>query len=320
MHAFSLITIWTQIIDSVTMNLKELFMPKHIADKTKTKRMLAIIEVIDRAGRLSKANIDERVAGILGCKVSDIKKSIYNDLTALVSENSIIEERFTPDGVLIEDYDPEKHKNTRCEYISTKKASDISGIGDLKSLGANILVSDGLKNDVQITEGGILYKDFINIHFQLEDEFINIKIKRDAIPVSIIITRIKDDQKLTIKDFQSFLGKRCIVLTLPTPNISSYKSEKHPGHARINITKDVKLEIMDYGSKNQTYIQKLTKSDVDNLLLQGKKFGDITSTKASWASIKIGSSSAITLTPLKTQTFELPLSIDLSTHFRLLIN
>ena len=296
------------------------YMPKQPANITKAKRIQTILEVIERWGRLQKAQIDEHVAQSLGIDVNDIKKSTYLDLTDLVVDHSIIEYRYSPDGALLEEYDPVKHKNTRCEYESRKRGSQISGAALLESKGAKVLVSERLRRSVQVTNivSGVDLIYF-NMLFELEDMFFNLRVKLDDLPFTLILTRIKEGEKVTINDFEAVFKKRSIVLSLPIPNLSSYSEKSRFGHSSLTVVSPDDIQVSDLGSRNGTAVLKLITEEAEILIKKGSLIGDVTTTEV-WSSIKAGKAAPIEIKLNELRSFAAPLVIQASNAFRLLIN
>ena len=81
----------------------------------KHQRIRAIYDVL-KDDELNKPALSSRVAAFLGVSIKSINKSLYRDLSDLVREGSLEEIRRYPNGDLIEEYDPDEHKNTRCSW------------------------------------------------------------------------------------------------------------------------------------------------------------------------------------------------------------
>ena len=109
-------------------------MPKAAAGITKDRRKRAILEVIERWGRMNIDQITQRLSALLGVNASSAKRSLYRDLEELVNEGVLIDVRFTRDGCPIKEFDPEIHKNTNCEWAFKNAENVASGAGIIKTL------------------------------------------------------------------------------------------------------------------------------------------------------------------------------------------
>ncbi len=97
----------------------------HEGPKTilKHKRIRAIIEAL-KSSELDKRELDLRVSAILCTDQERIRKALYRDLADLVSEGSLEEIRYFASGDIIDSYDPDVHKNTRCVWRLAEKSND----------------------------------------------------------------------------------------------------------------------------------------------------------------------------------------------------
>jgi hypothetical protein len=91
-------------------------MPKMPGGIKRFRRLFALVDVIERWGRLEKEKIDQLVSANLGVDIQMITKALYRDLQELVEMNILEVYYLTRDGRPIEDHDPDIHKNFLCEW------------------------------------------------------------------------------------------------------------------------------------------------------------------------------------------------------------
>lgn len=232
-------------------------MPKRNSSVLKSQRIDAIRQTLKRLGRARKSDIDSNVAMILGVSESDISRSLYRDLDELVNNNEFEISYFTRDGVEIPSYDPEIHKNTSAEW-SLKGFTGFRG-ENLLSLGAyNLFVAPALKNDVVVEpiDKLVAKPGFVRLVMNIANKLISISIPEDAIPVIFFIARLAPDRGHE-KDFDEILkyhGRRCMLLTIPNIQISSYKTAEVPGHASLTFREPGYVLVRDYNSSNGTHV------------------------------------------------------------------
>lgn len=256
--------------------------------KPKSFRIQVLLDVLERWGRLDKTSICSKVGNALDeDPVSEsFQRAIYRDLEDLVTDLKISVDYFTRDGALIEDYDSSIHKNVSCQWYIPSSEGKISGSGKLENLNSLIYVPKILKNDLSIIDGKVeVNPRHHHFYFQVGSSFMCLKISFEALPVSIVISRIHGDILLTeIEEIKNRLGLRTVILKVPFASLSSFKSSTQLGHAQIKIINHNEFELIDFSSTNGSRIYKLTTSEADNIREKASRIDDLTMT-STWKDI-----------------------------------
>lgn len=256
--------------------------------KPKSFRIQVLLDVLERWGRLDKASICSKVGNSLDedPESESFQRAIYRDLEDLVTDAKIAVDYFTRDGALIEDYDPSVHKNVSCQWFIPSAEGKISGSGKLETLNSLIYVPKILKNDLSIIDGKTEANPrHHHFYFQVGSSFLCLKISFEALPVSIVISRIHGDINLIeIEEIKAKLGLRTVILKVPFASLSSFKSNNQFGHAQIKIINQNEFEIIDFSSTNGSRVYKLTTSEADSIREKASKLDDHTLT-STWKDI-----------------------------------
>lgn len=256
--------------------------------KPKSFRIQVLLDVLERWGRLDKNAICSKVAQSIdeNADSESFQRAIYRDLEDLVTDAKIAVEYFTRDGALIEDYDPEIHKNVSCQWFIPSAEGKISGSGKLESLNSLIYVPKILKNDLSIIDGKMEANPrHHHFYFQVGSSFLCLKASFEALPVSIIISRIHGDITLSeIEEIKNNSGIRTIILKIPRASLSTYKANAKLGHAKIKLNNQNEFEILDFESSNGSRVYKLTTLEADRIREKASKIDDFTMT-STWKDI-----------------------------------
>lgn len=253
---------------------------------SKLQRQNAVKEVIRRWGRLKKATIDENICNIFGLEADEgLKRAIYRDLEDLVTSGEIDILYFTRDGILIEDFNPSVHKNFYNEWTSKDFTGGIFGQSLLNIKSAGIYVSSILRNEIMVSEKGEISQDKNYIFFYLNSHYINISFKHEIAPLKIIISRFVDAiSDSEINEVEKKIGKRFIILKVPSNSVSAFKSNESLGHLMLEFKPERLIQLRDLGAKNGSDVFKLTPEEADEIRLKGKALIEETVT-VSWDSI-----------------------------------
>lgn len=296
-------------------------MPKEPSGITKSKRLEAVRQVLRRWGRLNKQQINQYVSTHLGADADEISRALYRDLEELVANGEAVDYRFSPDGKLIDNYDPDVHKNTNAEWALVGSENTVLGDSILREIGGSFYAPARLVRDFRI-EAGSTEPSFqtIHIYFSVLQSFLCLKLNVNALPIKLLIGRPQDQLNYTppLEDIYKRFGKRTAVLLIPLPNISSTISSEKCGHASIDIANPEVVSISDLNSKNGTSYYKMSQNDADLLRRKGNLLGDKT-ISMSWTKIKRSDLIPVKIPSGNSETMSLPVLVELSLNFRLLI-
>jgi hypothetical protein len=288
--------------------------------KPKSFRIQVLLDVLERWGRLDKNAICSKVAQSIdeNADSESFQRAIYRDLEDLVTDAKIAVEYFTRDGALIEDYDSDVHKNVSCQWFIPSAEGKISGSGKLESLNSLIYVPKILKNDLSIIDGKIEANPrHLHLYFQIGANFLCLKISFEALPISILFSRIHGE--ITYKEIEEIknkMGLRTIILKIPFASLSSFKTNTQAGHALFKINNENEIEITDYNSSNGSRIYKLTTSEADRIREKASRLDDMTMT-STWKEID---PNLVKPSEVKgTLKFKSPTLVEIGDNFKILV-
>ncbi len=265
-------------------------MPKKSNSVTKSQRIDALRKILERWGRLNKQQIDQHVAAQLDLDVDLISRTLYRDLEELVNNLEVRAHYFSRDGSFIEEYDPEVHKNTQCEWALVGSESQIVGQDVLKANGALLLASERLAKYIKVDSGksSVDFK-ILHLFFNIPNHFLCLKIEKEMLPLTLVIGRIPPNvtnSQSLFNDLERQYGKRTIMLALPYASISSFKpGSQQMGHSSLTFTvndRNSEVEdilVRDLNSKNKTFTCKLSQIESDILRKKGIETVDKTLTE-----------------------------------------
>lgn len=249
-------------------------MPKKSNSVTKSHRIESLRKILERWGRLNKQQIDQHVAAQLNLDENVISRTLYRDLEELVNNHEVRVYYFNRDGSTIDEFDPDVHKNTQCEWALVGSESQIVGQDILKANGALLLASERLGKYIKVDSGSsnVEFKT-LHLFFNIPNHFLCLKIEKEMLPLTIVIGRISPkitNTQSLFNDLEKQYGKRTLMLALPYASISSFKpGSKQMGHSALTfIVNDRNPEfedilIRDLNSKNKTYYCKLSQVEAD---------------------------------------------------------
>ncbi|MCM2349713.1 MAG: hypothetical protein NDI69_06810 [Bacteriovoracaceae bacterium] len=286
----------------------------------KSHRIQVLMDVLSRWGRLDKNQIAEHVGSVLdeNFESESFQRAIYRDLEDLVKNNRIQVEYFSRDGGVIEDYDPEVHRNVFCQWYIPGTESQITGSGHLKNHNGLFQAPKLLKNDFSILSGNSQADPrHRHLYFQIGSAFLCIKASFQALPFSLIVSRIHGaiEQK-EMDEIKKLFGARASILKVPFPRLSSFKNGIRPGHFLIEFLDESSLTITDFHSSNGTSVYKLKISEADKIRSSGAIMNDYTLT-STWEDVDLSFVKPIKI--IEKTTIELPLLLDAGDEFKILV-
>ncbi len=286
----------------------------------KSHRIQVLMDVLSRWGRLDKNQITEHVGRILDedYEKEAFSRAILRDLADLVKNHRLEVEYFTRDGALLEDYDPEVHKNVFCQWFIPGSEGQVIGSGHIKGLNGYFYAPKILKNDLSIMSGtnqaDPRYRHF---YFQIGSSFICIKASFEALPFSLILSRTHGSvDQVEIDVIKRKFGKRTCILKVPFAKVSSFKNEEIPGHLFLDIQNEFSVSLTDYQSSNGTHVYKLKMSEADKIRTSGAILNDFTLTNT-WKELDLNLVKPFRIN--KNDSFDVPLLIEIGSEFKMLI-
>lgn len=295
-------------------------MAKQSRRSTQTQRIRVVMDVLERWGRMDKNQITSLVASQIdeNPESEAFERAIYRDLKDLVEDQRVQVDYFSRDGALIDDYDPDVHKNVYCQWYLSGSEGLVSGSGHLNSLNGIFHAPKLIKNDISIITGNSQADPrHRQIFFQIGETFISIKVSFQALPFKIVVSRIHGElTKREIDKVTKEFGLRACILKLPFPKLSSFKENGKSGHFLIEFESENSLAITDLESSNGTFIYKLTFAEADKVRQSGAKMNQETLT-STWDRIDINF-----LKPVKINNkmnFEIPSLVDAGGDFKCLV-
>jgi hypothetical protein len=285
----------------------------------KNQRQNKVKEIISRWGRLNKAAIDTHISASFHLDLTEaLKRAIYRDLDELVTIGELDILYFTRDGAVIDDFEPNVHKNYYNEWVSKNFNKAIFGQSLLTATNSDIFVSDLIKNDIKIQEkNNVINDDYRYLFFYLNSKYLNISFRKDAVPINIIISRFVD--KITeneINEIEKIIGKRFVILKLASSSISSFKSSESIGHLVLDFKKNDLISVKDLNSKNGSVFYKITPDEADEIRIKGRALIEET-VSVSWHSIPNEAYAKQKITnPIESYS---PFIVEMGSSFRLLV-
>lgn len=256
-------------------------MPKQPGGITKFERVQALKDVLERWGRLGKKEIDQHVAAALKCPAEDLERALYRDLEELERLGEIVAIHYTRDGIELENYDPDVHRNTVCRWAIPGKEYSVLGGQRLRECQITFLAATRLREAFEVYEAKeILDREKISIYFQSENKAHCLRLSPDALPAKLILGRQQDDVKDAeiVALMESAFGKRASYLLVPVAHLSKAKDKNQPGHLSIEFRAPGKIVVRDLRSKNGTHYVPLDSRRAEGLVLELSYLGKATIT------------------------------------------
>jgi hypothetical protein len=183
-----------------------------------------------------------------------------------VNKNELIEERWHKDGTLIDNYDPEVHKNTVGKWFLHGSENKLRSEGLINELGGKIFVSKSIRDDISIQNGTQRPRAQNSyLYFVLGHKYFCLEVSFQALPISIFISR--ENGEITPEEEKEVeaKNKRYVILKLPHHGLSSYKNKTKISHALITLCPQAEFKIEDYESKNGTTVSPVTIKEADRI-------------------------------------------------------
>ena len=296
-------------------------MPKQPAGITKSKRIECLRQVMKRWGRLSKKQIDAHLAAQLGVDEKHLARALYRDLEELVNNSELLVDHYSRDGEKLEEYDPETNRNIVAEWYYPGHEGQVIGHAALSKAGGEFSSPRILLRDFKIGSPKTS-PDFnaIHIYFSFLQSSFCLSVNLDVLPVSIVVGRIlpSTSSKIPIEEIREIFGKRAAILLTPVPNMTASRNINEPGHFIVEMKEPGQISVRDLGSTNGTRCLKLTPDEADLLRKKSSLLGDSTIT-SSWANTPQLKRELISVGEDSHQDFHLPLLVEASDKFRMMI-
>jgi hypothetical protein len=231
-------------------------MPKQPAGISKTKRIQALIEILDRWGSLDKSEITNRVAALLAVEPESIERAIYRDLEELVSDLRIKVFSRSAAGRIVEETAMDSNNRYK-NYWYTEKHSpfDVLGIGGVRKLGGDIFATQNLLEGLQIFQVSSKVIDELRhmILFKIGSVSFGVKFLPSILPFAFVISRNTGISQDVFEKMVKELSGRLCVLLLPDADLTSIKSGNYMGHCLVQFG-EREVNIYDDSSTNGTFL------------------------------------------------------------------
>lgn len=248
-------------------------MPKQPAGISKSIRMQAIVEMLDRAGILDKQAINQRLASHFSIDPKEIERAVYRDLTELVEIGKI---KVCSQNSLGQMVNPELEdvKNFKNFWFTDKHSPfAVSGSGYLDNVGASLISHDSLQSYIKCRQCTKTDKYFPQILLHSSTSDVGLFLDKEITPLKIYLARKEESSKEFESKFFKKFTKRSIILQLSDNSFSRYKgdAEKELNHLVIesnsikymNLTKHpIKYKKID---KNQAFVASRVADSTHNL-------------------------------------------------------
>ena len=300
-------------------------MPKLPGGVTKSRRQNTLREILARWESRDKSQIDEHVAQALGIDPAAIRKPLYEDLSELEHAGEIVKTYYLPDGSKVDEYDPAIHKSTKCIWSIPRAEGQVSGAGALKSQGAELIVSNVLRNDVRVDQGSRpVETSHTHIFFNLNSYFFSIRINSAMLPATLVVARVSESTSGNtlrlneyFKSLEKEFGVRLLLLVVPSTGVSAPKPPERLGHFSFEIKSPKEALLRDLGSSNGTQYAKLKPEESDELIADGSVIGLQTVTR-SWNHQPLDEATFTECGPHMVRPVSFPVLIQASDSFRII--
>lgn len=200
-------------------------MPKQPGGISKSDRMHAIVDLLNRAGMLEKQEISARIASHFDIEPETIDRALYRDLNELVDSGKI--KVCSKDSIgRIVNPEIDEVKNFK-NYWYTEKHSpfEITGIGFLKEHGFNLLLHPSLQEYIKCVSTNDFSKLTSDIIIPTRKSYLGITISPDIIPLNLFLTRAEELTDSFKEEFFKKIGKRSVILQIPNNWFSRFQGD-----------------------------------------------------------------------------------------------
>lgn len=210
-------------------------MPKQPGGISKSERMQAIIDLLNRAGLLDKSEINQRISSHFNVETETLERALYRDLNELIDSGKI---RVCSKDSIGRIVNPENDeiKNFK-NYWYTEKHSpfEINGIGFLKESGYNLILHSSLQEFIKC----VSTKDISNISSDIiiptDKVYLGINFSRDILPIKLFLARVEELTSNFRDEFFKQHGKRSVILQIPNNWFSRFQGEVNKGMPHVII-------------------------------------------------------------------------------------
>ncbi|MCK5884471.1 MAG: hypothetical protein KAG61_12345 [Bacteriovoracaceae bacterium] len=285
---------------------------------TKFQRIQELKRVLQSSGKLNKDLINIRVSNSLGCSIDLIARAIYRDLDELVRTNVIREIVYTRDMRVIDEYDPQVHRNVIKEWCIPQSEGKVIGHKSLESAGGSLFCPKFLLNDVYLTEGVVNTNDGKkSFFFSVGTSFLGLHISDSCLPVKLVLSR-STGEILTdeIDEINRLHGIRSIIVKLPVSSISAFSKGMRAGHLCIELLENSTIELTDLNSSNGSFAIGITPEYSEELISACDINCELTAAEP-WSTSLIKNTQSLPISD--SLILKLPAVAQLSSAFALLI-
>jgi hypothetical protein len=200
-------------------------MPKQPGGISKSDRMHAIVDLLNRAGMLEKQEINARIASHFDIEPETIDRALYRDLNELVDSGKI---KVCSKDSIGRAVNPEldEIKNFK-NYWFTEKHSpfEITGIGFLKEHGFNLILHSSLQEYIKCVSTNDFSKLTSDLIIPTRKSYLGINISPDIIPLNLFLMRAEELTDSFKDEFFKKIGKRSVILQIPNNWFSRFQGD-----------------------------------------------------------------------------------------------
>lgn len=214
-------------------------MPKQPGGISKSDRMQALVDLLNRAGMLEKNEITQRIASILNVDEKKIERALYRDLNELVDSGKIKVCSKDSLGNIVEP-DLADIKNFKNFWYTDKHSPfSITGIGYLNSFGMDVIFHPSLQKFIKCLSVEDILSSKAQFIFLTPGNPIGLFFDDEIKPFTVYMSRIESLSKEFIKSFYVKNGKRSIILQIHNNYFSRFQNDLTKNVLSLNFDKDV---------------------------------------------------------------------------------
>lgn len=217
-------------------------MPKQPGGISKSDRMQAVIDLLNRAGMLEKNEITQRIASVLNVEEEKIERALYRDLNELVDSGKLQVCSKDSLGKIVHP-ELDEIKNYKNFWFTDKHSPfEITGIGYLKTHGFNLISHHSLQKYIKCSIVNDFSADNAQIIIPTSESSIAISFEAEILPFEVFFCRKEDFTEEFKADFFAKFGKRSIFLQIPNIFFSRYQGDINKEMLSVYFEHDIQIK------------------------------------------------------------------------------
>lgn len=234
---------------------------------TKAQRVLELVRLIERHGRLSKPEIDAKMSALSGETVEELKRNIYHDLKSLVSDGKLETAHYRKDGSVIENIEDEDPKYFETVWSLPGYGSRIQGQKLLENINCQALAAPRIARGVLVREGYTPGLGHNKVGLLLGGELLTIDVEEEHLPVRMLLSRKIDLETPDLAEkIAGIKRSRTILVLVPDVRLSSMDPISRNGHLEVEIEPKNKVTLKFLGSKNAPSVWVASPSEIQDFI------------------------------------------------------